>query len=85
MATPLVTSAATNNDDLEDKVICSCSGTKRSRIEALFKKGYDIDAISQWTGAISGCGGCEWDISGLLIALTKEAELADNTQSFEKS
>ena len=62
---------STKSDDLEDKIMCSCSGTKRSRIEALFRSGHDIDGISQWTGALSGCGGCEWDISGLLIELAE--------------
>lgn len=76
---------STSNDDLEDKIICSCSGTRRSRIEALFKKDYDIDAISQWTGAISGCGGCEWDISGLLIELAKEAEQAELAEEVMKT
>jgi hypothetical protein len=39
----------------------------------------DIDAISRYTGAISGCGGCEWDISGLLIELAK-IELANKAE-----
>jgi len=30
----------------------------------------DMDAISRWTGALSGCGGCEWDIADFLKELT---------------
>jgi NAD(P)H-nitrite reductase large subunit len=61
----------TNPDDI---IICSCSGTKRSQIERLFNQGMDLDEISRWTGALSGCGGCEWDIEGLLITLAKQRD-----------
>lgn len=63
--------ASTSNDP-NDPVLCACSGTKRSLIERLHHQGMDIDAISRQTGALSGCGGCEWDISGLLIELAKQ-------------
>lgn len=53
----------------EDEVMCECSGTKRSAIRYLFEQGHDQDAISRKTGALSGCGGCEWDISEYLDAL----------------
>jgi predicted CxxxxCH...CXXCH cytochrome family protein len=49
-----------------DAVMCHCSGTRRSNIQSLFEQGLDIDAISRWTGALSGCGGCEWDIAQFL-------------------
>lgn len=55
-----------------DEVICPCSGTRRSNIVALFNQGMDIDAISRWTGAVSGCGGCEWDIAELLENLAQQ-------------
>jgi len=55
-----------------DEVMCSCSGTKREHIRKLFEQGLDIDAISRNTGAISGCGGCEWDIAGFLEALAQQ-------------
>lgn len=42
--------------------MCPCSGTTRSKIQSLFEQGLDMDAISRRTGALSGCGGCEWDI-----------------------
>lgn len=32
----------------------------------------DMEAISRWTGALSGCGGCEWDIADFLEALTEQ-------------
>lgn len=70
---------ATNQHDLNDPVLCACSGTRRSLVEQLHRQGMDIDAISRYTGAISGCGGCEWDISGLLIELVK-IELANKTE-----
>lgn len=49
-----------------DEVMCPCSGTTRSKIQSLFEQGLDMDAISRRTGALSGCGGCEWDIAQLL-------------------
>ncbi len=62
---------AADNDKLADEVICTCSGTTRNNIQTLFKQGMDMEAISRWTGAISGCGGCEWDIAELLNTLAK--------------
>lgn len=56
----------TMNAKLADEVMCDCSGTTRGKIQSLFEQGLDIDAISRMTGAISGCGGCEWDIAQLL-------------------
>ncbi|BBE49671.1 hypothetical protein OYT1_ch0095 [Ferriphaselus amnicola] len=49
--------------------MCHCSGTRRSYIQSLFEQGKDIAAISRWTGALSGCGGCEWDIADFLKEL----------------
>ncbi len=54
---------------IADEVLCQCSGTTRAYIEALFKQGLDVEAISQRSGALSGCGGCEWDIAQFLQAL----------------
>lgn len=54
-----------------DDIICPCSGTKRGDIVDLHAQGKDLDAISRWTGAVSGCGGCEWDIAEMLAALEK--------------
>ncbi|MFM2396944.1 MAG: hypothetical protein RLZZ144_194, partial [Pseudomonadota bacterium] len=56
----------TENVDPADEVMCHCSGTKRGNIQILFEQGMDMDAISRWTGALSGCGGCEWDIAPFL-------------------
>jgi len=61
----------TKNDNLEDEVMCSCSGTTRGQIQSLFKEGLDLDAISRWTGALSGCAGCEWDIAQFLKELAE--------------
>lgn len=59
----------TKSTNLEDEVLCPCSGTKRGNIQSLFEQGMDMDAISRWTGAISGCGGCEWNIAAFLEEL----------------
>lgn len=31
-----------------------------------------MNAISRWTGALSGCGGCEWDIAQFLKDLAEQ-------------
>lgn len=56
----------------EDKVMCHCSGTRRAYIRSLYEQGMDADAISRWTGALSGCGGCEWDIADFLKELAEK-------------
>ena len=56
-------------DNIEDEILCTCSGTTRGEIINLFFDGLDLDAISRKTGALSGCAGCEWDIGQLLIQL----------------
>lgn len=53
----------------EDEVMCTCSGTTRGQIQALFEQGLDMDGISRKTGALTGCGGCEWDIDDFLKSL----------------
>lgn len=60
-----------NNDpDRTDEVICDCSGTTRGKIISLFEQGIvDTDTISRKTGAISGCGSCDYDIENLLDEL----------------
>jgi len=61
--------------------MCHCSGTKRSYIQSLFEQGMDMQAISRWTGALSGCGGCEWDIGDYLKELAaQQASGNDNQQ-----
>ncbi len=62
----------TKNANPVDEVMCPCSGTKRGNIQSLYEQGLDIDAISRWTGAISGCGGCEWDIAQFLNELAEQ-------------
>jgi NAD(P)H-nitrite reductase large subunit len=65
----------TKNITPSDAVICHCSGTKRGNIENLFEQGMDMYAISRWTGALSGCGGCEWDIDQLLKDLAEQKKI----------
>lgn len=57
------------HEDPADEVMCQCSGTKRGYIQSLYEQGMDVQAISRWTGALSGCGGCEWDIADFLKEL----------------
>jgi bacterioferritin-associated ferredoxin len=64
----------TKDTNLEDEVMCSCSGTRRSNIQSLFEQGMDMEAISRWTGALSGCGGCEWDIAEFLKDMEQQKE-----------
>jgi bacterioferritin-associated ferredoxin len=59
-------------DNPENPVMCHCSGTRRDYIQSLFEQGMDIQAISRWTGALSGCGGCEWDIADYLKELAAQ-------------
>ena len=58
------------NDEAE--VVCMCSGTTRAKVRLLFEQGLDAEAISRRTGALSGCGGCEWEIADMLKALAEE-------------
>jgi len=67
-----------DKDNPENEVMCYCSGTRRNQIRELFLQGKDKDAISRWTGALSGCGGCEWDIEVYLEEL--EEELGQQTK-----
>ena len=63
----------TNNvSNLDDEIICPCSGTTRRKIQSLFEQGLDLDAISRRTGALSGCSGCEWEIAELLKDLSEQ-------------
>ncbi len=62
-----------DDDAIWDEVMCSCSGTTRRQIYIMHEAGLDIDAISRKTGALSGCGGCEWDI-GEFIKLLQSQE-----------
>jgi len=64
----------TKNTNPTDCVMCHCSGTKRDNIQNLFEQGMDMPAISRWTGALSGCGGCEWDIAQLLKELAEQKD-----------
>jgi bacterioferritin-associated ferredoxin len=60
---------------LEDdprEVLCSCSGTTRGLIIELVRQGKDLEGISRYSGALSGCGGCEWEIGELANQLQAE-------------
>lgn len=62
------------NTNPADEIMCPCSGTTRGNIQSLCEQGLDMDAISRRTGALTGCGGCEWDIVQLLKDVTKQRE-----------
>lgn len=63
---------AEENDNPADVIMCTCSGTTCGEIYDLFMAGKDLDAISRWTGALSGCGGCEWDIGQFVKGLAEQ-------------
>lgn len=65
---------STENENPDDEVMCMCSGTKRGQIRAMFMQGLDTEAISRKSGALTGCGGCEWDIEVFLKELAAEAD-----------
>jgi len=65
----------TTNPQATDEIICHCSGTRRDAVQSLFEQGMDMYAISRWTGALSGCGGCEWDIDQLLKELAEQKKI----------
>ncbi|MFA7400236.1 MAG: (2Fe-2S)-binding protein [Sideroxydans sp.] len=65
----------TTNPLAAAEVICHCSGTRRDAVQSLFEQGMDMYAISRWTGALSGCGGCEWDIAQLLKDLAEQKKI----------
>ncbi|HZV98947.1 MAG TPA: (2Fe-2S)-binding protein [Methylophilaceae bacterium] len=62
---------STEHDNPDNQVMCQCSGTRRSRIRDLFMQGQDMQGISSMTGALTGCGGCEWEIGEFLEELAK--------------
>jgi bacterioferritin-associated ferredoxin len=62
------------NENPDDEVMCMCSGTKCGQIRAMFMQGLDTEAISRKSGALTGCGGCEWDIEVFLKELAAEAD-----------
>jgi bacterioferritin-associated ferredoxin len=61
------------------EVLCSCSGTTRGMVYDLVMQGKDLDAISRYSGALTGCGGCEWDMTEFVNGLT--AELAEQSKT----
>lgn len=53
--------------DIENDVLCYCSGTTTQQIKALLNDGItDPERISRITGAASGCGGCEFEFQQLI-------------------
>ncbi len=60
----------TDNDkktESEPLVICHCSGTTRQKIHELMAKGVDnLDRIADITGAATGCGSCDAEITEIL-------------------
>lgn len=62
----------TQNDNLDNEVMCTCSGTTRAKIRKMFNEDMNMEAISNWSGALSGCGGCEWDIEQFLKELAEQ-------------
>ena len=59
-----------NNPD--DEILCFCSGVKRGKIRELYRQGFELQGIAEMTGAMTGCGGCEWEIEYFLKELERE-------------
>jgi len=57
--------------NMEDKIMCECTGTTRGKIFNLASQGLDFDAISSKTGVNTGCGGCEWEIESFIEVLNE--------------
>ncbi|HSI45205.1 MAG TPA: (2Fe-2S)-binding protein [Methylophilus sp.] len=68
-----------------DEVMCSCSGTTRGMIQDMVKQGKDLDAISRYSGALTGCGGCEWDIGEMVKELTANLPPATDQAETDES
>ena len=66
------------DDNPADEIMCACSGTTRGKIYDLVQQGMDIEAISRWTGAKTGCGGCDWDLEVFVNALTEAKNNSKN-------
>jgi bacterioferritin-associated ferredoxin len=56
-------------NDQDDEILCPCTGTRRSLIRELHAQGRDMEGISRYTGILTGCGGCEWEIGEYLQTL----------------
>lgn len=50
----------------ESEIICDCTGTTKEKVLSLISQGADLDKISSATGATTGCGSCDYDISCLV-------------------
>lgn len=63
----------TPTNDETDEIVCDCSGTSRGKIMQLVEQGIvDTDTISRKTGAMSGCGSCDYIIETLLEELLQK-------------
>ncbi len=52
----------------QEQIICTCTGTTKSKIKQLIAKGVDdLDKIASATGASTGCGSCDVTILEILI------------------
>lgn len=57
---------------IEQKVICSCSGTTEVKIKQLIENGKDnLDDIASATGASTGCGSCDAAILDIIAEKSK--------------
>jgi bacterioferritin-associated ferredoxin len=59
--------------EIENDVLCYCSGTTVQQIKALLAEGVvDPERISRITGTASGCGGCEFEFQQLVAEHIQE-------------
>ncbi len=56
------------NPSGQEQVICTCTGTTKTKIKQLIAKGIDdLEKIASATGASTGCGSCDVTIQEILI------------------
>ncbi len=56
-----------NRTKPKEPPICYCSGTTQTKIEELIADGVDtLEKIAYETGAVTGCGACEYLILELI-------------------
>jgi nitrite reductase (NADH) large subunit len=59
-------------DDDNERTVCFCHNVSWARILEVIREGATtIEQIQADTCASTGCGGCEWEVTGIL-----ESELA---------
>ncbi len=62
-------------ENSNDRIVCDCTGTRRSKILELIKRGETtLERIEDITGANTGCSSCDADIQNLLDEHTSNTD-----------